>query len=76
MTVNVVSPGYVETDMTAAIRDRLQKESREESGGTQKENAKYSKPEEIAIAIVDLCEQTSAHVNGEEITLDSGIFLS
>lgn len=76
--VNSVLPGLVHT----AMWDRAASELAEATGKTQEEimanNSKgvpvgrYGTPEEIANAIVFLCTDASAYINGQCISVDGG----
>jgi 3-oxoacyl-[acyl-carrier protein] reductase len=68
ITANVVAPGYVETDMTAALTD----EQREAIKG-QVPLARYAAPEEVASAVTWLAGDGAAYVTGAVIPVDGGL---
>jgi len=68
VTVNTVSPGYVETDMVMAIR----KEIRDQIVA-QIPMGRLAKPEEIAPMIVFLASDEAAFVTGNVYSCDGGM---
>ena len=71
VTVNTVSPGYVATPMTAAIKpEALQKICAQIPVG------RMGTPEEIARAVAFLCAEESAYITGANIPVNGGLFMS
>jgi NAD(P)-dependent dehydrogenase (short-subunit alcohol dehydrogenase family) len=81
VTVNAVCPGYVDTDMTRASVDRIV-----EKTGKSREDAlsailatspqrRLIAPEEVAHAVLSLCSEEAAGVNGQALVIDGGGFL-
>ena len=68
VTVNAVSPGFIDTDMTQALTDE-QKESIFSSIPA----ARLGKPEEIAAAVVFLASPGAAYITGETIHINGGM---
>ncbi len=68
ITANVVAPGYVETDMTAALTDEQQ-----EAIKGQVPLARYAAPEEVASAVTWLAGDGAAYVTGAVIPVDGGL---
>jgi 3-oxoacyl-[acyl-carrier protein] reductase len=70
VTVNAIAPGFIETDMSAAIRnkagDKLKKYIPMRRIGT---------PEDIANAAVFLASDDSSYITGQVLTVDGGISL-
>ncbi len=68
--VNAVAPGFVETDMTGALkaeyRDVILK---------QIPLARFGSGEDIARVVAFLCSSDSAYIQGEVITVDGGLFM-
>lgn len=69
--VNAVAPGFIATDMSAAVRnmageDNLKKLIPVKRLGT---------PEDIANVVVFLCSSAAAYVTGQVITVDGGLSL-
>ncbi len=71
VTVNTVSPGYVTTPMTAAIRpEALAKVEAQIPAG------RMGRPEEIASVVAFLCAEASAYITGANIPVNGGLFMS
>ena len=68
ITVNVVAPGYVETDMTAVL-DEGQREAIRE----QVPLRRYAVPGEVAAAVTWLAGDGAAYVTGAVIPVDGGL---
>ena len=68
ITVNVVSPGFVETDMTAA----LDEERRDEILGAIPAG-RYATPDEVAATIAFLVGPHAAYITGAIIPVDGGL---
>jgi 3-oxoacyl-[acyl-carrier protein] reductase len=68
ITANVVAPGFVETDMTAALTDDQQAKIKE-----QVPLARYAAPEEIAAAVTWLAGDGAGYVTGAVIPVDGGL---
>lgn len=68
VTVNVVAPGYVATDMTAAISDK----AKEAMLGAVPLGRPAS-PEEIASAVLFLAAPTGAYITGHVLHVDGGL---
>lgn len=71
VTVNTVSPGYIATPMTAAIKpEALDKICAQIPVG------RMGKPEEIARVVAFLCAEESAYITGTNIPVNGGLFIS
>lgn len=68
VTVNAVAPGYIVTDMTNALSDKV-KEAVEASIPMRK----YGEPEDIANAISFLCSDEASYITGEVLRVDGGM---
>jgi 3-oxoacyl-[acyl-carrier protein] reductase len=70
VTVNAIAPGFIETDMSAAVRNKagsiLEKKIPMKRIGT---------PEDIARVAVFLASADSAYLTGQVITVDGGLSL-
>ena len=82
VTVNAVCPGFVDTDMTAESLDRIV-----ESTGISRDEAlaaildttpqrRLFEPEEVAHAVLSLCDEKAKGINGQAIVLDGGGLLA
>jgi 3-oxoacyl-[acyl-carrier protein] reductase len=65
--VNVVSPGHIDTAMTAALPDKFKAEAVQQSalGG-------MGRPEDVARAVLFLVSPMSGHVTGQVLRVDGG----
>lgn len=68
ITANVVSPGFVETDMTAQLADDLQATYRQAIPA-----GRFGRPEEVAAACTFLASDAAAYVTGAVLPVDGGI---
>ncbi len=68
VTVNVVSPGFVTTDMTAALSEARRAEILQ-----QVPMGRMASPEEVAAAITYLASDEAAYVTGAVIPVDGGL---
>jgi 3-oxoacyl-[acyl-carrier protein] reductase len=68
VTFNVVAPGFVETDMTAALADDLQKSYKE-----QIPLGRFCSPDEVAAVVQFLASDEAAYVTGAVIPVDGGL---
>ena len=68
VTVNAVAPGYIMTDMTNALSDKVKEQFTSaipmKRGGT---------PEDVANVISFLCSDAASYVTGEVIRVDGGL---
>jgi NAD(P)-dependent dehydrogenase (short-subunit alcohol dehydrogenase family) len=78
VTVNAICPGYVNTPLTqetvARIVERTGRSFQDALATLLKQTGQYRliPPTEVADAIVRLCHQDAADVNGEAIPMDGG----
>jgi 3-oxoacyl-[acyl-carrier protein] reductase len=71
VTVNAVAPGFIETDMSAAVRNK--------AGDLIEKKyipmKRIGKPEEIAQVVVFLASDDAAYITGQVLTVDGGLSL-
>lgn len=70
VTVNAVAPGFIETEMTAAVRNK--------AGDMIKKMIplkRLGQPEDIAKTVVFLASPDAAYITGQVITVDGGLSL-
>jgi len=70
VTVNAVAPGFIESDMTAALPDELkQAYLREIPAG------RFGRPEDVAAAVAFLASEDAAYINGQTLPVDGGMVM-
>jgi 3-oxoacyl-[acyl-carrier protein] reductase len=70
VTVNAIAPGFIETDMSAAVRNK--------AGDTIKKMIPMQRigtPDDVAKVAVFLACDESSYVTGQVITVDGGLSL-
>lgn len=70
ITCNAVAPGFIETDMTEAVRNA--------AGDTIKKSIpcrRMGKPEDIAHAVAFLASDEASYITGQVLTVDGGLTL-
>ena len=68
VTVNVIAPGFIETDMTAVLPDTRKAEML-----TQIPLGRFAGPEEVAGVVTWLASDEAAYVTGAIIPVDGGL---
>ena len=68
VTANVVAPGFIETDMTAALADEVVSKLSEKIP-----LRRIGKPKEVAAAVVFLASNAAAYITGQTIVVDGGL---
>jgi 3-oxoacyl-[acyl-carrier protein] reductase len=69
--VNAVAPGFIETDMIAALDEKYRQRLRESIPV-----GKFGTPDEVAKAVLFLLSDRSRYITGEAIQIDGGLGLS
>jgi len=78
ITVNAVCPGYTETDIAAQAIDTVMKKTGKTADqargllAARSPQQRLIQPEEVASAVLWLCQRGSASVNGQTIVIDGG----
>ncbi len=70
VTVNAVSPGYIDTDMTRAIRDDVRAEIVASIPA-----GRMGYPEDIANAIAFLASEASGYITGTNLSVNGGLHM-
>ena len=70
VTVNAVAPGFIETDMTAAVRNAAEAEIK-----TAIPARRLGRPEDVAKAVLYLVGPDASYVTGQVLTVDGGLTL-
>lgn len=67
--VNALAPAYIDTDMTAAVKQRDELRSRVEERTPM---GRFGRPEEVAGPVVFLCSDAASYVTGTTLYVDGG----
>lgn len=70
ITVNVVAPGFIDTDMTAAMTDKAK-----EMTLTGIPLGRMGKPEDVASAVAFLASDNASYITGQIINVDGGMVM-
>ncbi|MFM8581040.1 MAG: 3-oxoacyl-[acyl-carrier-protein] reductase [Planctomycetaceae bacterium] len=70
VTVNAVAPGFIETDMTQAVRNAAEAEIKKTIP-----LKRLGRPEDIANAVLFLASDAASYVTGQVLTVDRGLTL-
>jgi 3-oxoacyl-[acyl-carrier protein] reductase len=70
ITVNVVAPGYIETDMTASLNDKAK-----EMMVAQIPLGRAGTPEDIAAAVLFLASDQAAYITGQVLHVSGGMYM-
>jgi 3-oxoacyl-[acyl-carrier protein] reductase len=70
ITVNTVSPGFIDTDMTQTLTDE-----QKEGIFSQVPANRLGKPEEIANAVAFLASDNAAYITGETLHVNGGMYM-
>lgn len=68
ITVNAVAPGYIDTDMTAVLPEKVK-----EAVLAQVPLGRMGRPEDIAEAVAFLASDRAAYITGQTIMVDGGM---
>ena len=70
ITVNTISPGYVETDMIRAIGENIREQIK-----AQIPVGRFGQPEEIARLVAFLADEKSSFITGADFSINGGMFM-
>ena len=70
VTVNAVAPGFIESEMTAALGEVLQEQVK-----TRIPAKRLGTPDEVADVVLFLASPTSSYITGQCITIDGGMIM-
>ncbi len=70
ITVNVVAPGFIDTDMTRALDEKQVETLR-----AQIPSGRLGTPEDIAAAVVFLASDAGSYITGETLNVNGGLYM-
>jgi 3-oxoacyl-[acyl-carrier protein] reductase len=70
VTVNAITPGFIETDMTAALDDKLRDEHMKAIP-----LGRYGQADEVAQLVAFLSSDASAYITGQVIGINGGMYM-
>ena len=68
ITANVVAPGYVETELTGSLPEKIKDQIRAQVPG-----GRFGEPGEVAEAVVFLAGEGAGYVTGQTLAVDGGM---
>jgi 3-oxoacyl-[acyl-carrier protein] reductase len=68
ITVNVVAPGFIETDMTSVLNEEIRK-----GALAQIPLSRFGQPEDIAETVAFLCSPAAGYITGQVLAVDGGM---
>lgn len=70
ITVNAIAPGFIETDMTDVLSDKVK-----EASVSQIPLGKFGKPEQVAAAAAFLASEDAGYITGQVLHVDGGMVM-
>lgn len=70
ITVNAVAPGFIETDMTDVLSEKVKEEA-----AKQIPMGSFGKPEDIAAAVAFLASDEARYITGQVLQVDGGMVM-
>jgi 3-oxoacyl-[acyl-carrier protein] reductase len=70
ITVNAIAPGFIETDMTAVLKDEVKAKMLADIP-----LARFGKPDDIAAAVCFLASESAGYITGQVLRVNGGMYL-
>jgi 3-oxoacyl-[acyl-carrier protein] reductase len=70
ITCNAVAPGFIETDMTNALPEKVRQQVKQIIP-----LQRFGQPEDVADAVMFLASPQAAYITGQVITVDGGLYM-
>ncbi len=70
ITCNAVAPGFIETDMTNALPEKVRQQVKQIIP-----LQRFGQPEDVADAVLFLASPQAAYITGQVITVDGGLYM-
>lgn len=70
ITVNAIAPGFIETDMTNVLSDKVK-----EASVSQIPLGHFGKPEDVAAAVAFLASEEAGYITGQVLHVDGGMVM-
>lgn len=70
ITVNAIAPGFIETDMTDGLSDKVK-----EAATAQIPLGRFGKPEQVAAAAAFLASEEAGYITGQVLHVDGGMVM-
>lgn len=70
VTVNAIAPGFIETDMTDVLGDKVK-----EAAVAQIPLGRFGKPEQVAAAAAFLASEEAGYITGQTLHVDGGMVM-
>ena len=68
ITVNAIAPGFIETDMTSVLPEKVR-----EASAAQIPLGSFGKPEQVAAAAAFLASEDAGYITGQVLHVDGGM---
>jgi 3-oxoacyl-[acyl-carrier protein] reductase len=70
ITANAVAPGFIVTDMTARLPEKIREEAQARTPA-----GRLGQPEDVAAAVAFLCSEEAGFITGQVLAVDGGMVL-